>query len=118
LWTPDEGASAIVGSYAPNAWGLYDMHGNMMEWCLDHYSADPTGYEGYTSVDPWGPQYDDTGVSYEVATENKGRLNHVGRGGAFWYAARYNASSARMSYYTNNSNTSYGGVRICITVFD
>ncbi|NNE34353.1 MAG: formylglycine-generating enzyme family protein [Rhodothermales bacterium] len=57
----DGNAHAIRESYAhrtarrkPNRWGLYDMHGNMWEWCSDRYQADY--YSESPALDPSGPQ--------------------------------------------------------------
>jgi formylglycine-generating enzyme required for sulfatase activity len=44
---------APVGSYRPNAFGLYDMHGNVWEWCWDGY--DEAYYKHSPKSDPVGP---------------------------------------------------------------
>jgi formylglycine-generating enzyme required for sulfatase activity len=49
-----EDRTCKVGSYAPNAWGLFDMHGNVWEWCQDGYREDY--YYSGPNKDPQGPE--------------------------------------------------------------
>ncbi|MBT7065156.1 MAG: SUMF1/EgtB/PvdO family nonheme iron enzyme [Verrucomicrobia bacterium] len=65
-----------VGLFKPNAWGLYDMHGNVLEWCQDWYGSYPS--EGVE--DPTGAASGD----YRII-----------RGGSWFHAARECRSACR-----------------------
>ena len=73
-----------VGLKKPNAWGLLDMHGNVLEWCHDYYEEDY--YKQSPAQDPTGPV---TGSS---------RVVRVVRGGSWFYGTRDSRSAARDWY--------------------
>ena len=97
--------TAIVGSYAPNAWGLYDMLGNVSEWCLDWYEEDITSYGGKVNIDPATPA--------NTLSGGPGG-NRVLRGGRWDQPAGKCRPAYRMSTPVNNRWRNLG-LRVCCT---
>jgi formylglycine-generating enzyme required for sulfatase activity len=79
---PVSQATAKAGSYLPNAWGLYDMHGNVYEWALDWHAYDlgaepvvePVGPTGGTHRVVRGGSYHNTAELARSAHRNGGRV--------------------------------------------
>ena len=83
-----------VGHFKPNAWGLYEMHGNVFQWVRDGYAPYPADKQ----IDPTGPQ-----VS----------ADRVIRGGS-WSALPHYARSAKRMHAHSNYNVNSGGFRVVL----
>ena len=86
----DVGETKEVGSYAPNPWGFYDMHGNVWEW-----------------VEDWYDEYPEKHV-YDPKGEFKGLVNRTQRGGAFAWGADKLRSASRSQLSPSNSHSNRG----------
>ena len=89
-----------VGNYAPNAFGLYDMHGNIYDLCLDVYGI-PKG-----SIDPCG--WESGHVEPPLKQERR-----VSRGGS-WRHRAYSCSSAGRDHVGTHSRLYSLGFRLCL----
>ncbi len=112
---PSAGGTDIVGSHKPNAWGIYDMHGNVWEWCLDWYQdniatakdASDKLYGGRVNIDSSNPANYLSGASASGASR-------VARGGS-WFGVAGNCRPANRYNRTPTTRVASIGIRVVCT---
>lgn len=96
--------TAVVGSFLPNSFGLFDMHGNVCEWCFDEFRSD------------WNSS---TVAINPTATPNNPNSLRVLRGGSWGWWANSTASGLRDKYHAGqiSENPCSGhGFRIALPI--
>ena len=116
----DRKQTTNVGSFPPNAFGLYDMHGNVWEWCLDHW------HENYDGAPTDGSAWLDQSVLLtetreRITTESSDSLtaedegeSHVIRGGSWSNDPRYCRSASRYRAHPDGRNNGLGFRVVCV----
>lgn len=102
-WCPNNtpSGSKEVGGKLPNGFGLYDMHGNVWEWCQDAYLADFYSQPEATQPDP--------------VSDSTESVPRVIRGGG-WFDATVNCRSAKRERFLPATSVSDLGVRVVLVV--
>lgn len=98
----------VADSFDPNAWGLYNMHGNVWEFCWDWYGD-------YIIPAPENPRGPGTGTSNITGTDSSAqnsRNQRIIRGGSYYCSARYLRSAHRGVIAPNDSTFNDIGFRL------
>ncbi|NEO27622.1 MAG: formylglycine-generating enzyme family protein, partial [Kamptonema sp. SIO4C4] len=128
-WTNDEGKTypsfygngprgeyreetTSVGTFPPNAFGLYDLHGNVWEWCADPW------HDNYNDAPQDGRVWDKNDNRYQNLSDHlaeflKDERNHILRGGS-WYLIPVNCRSANRYDYVPGSLSDDVGFRVAL----